>query len=160
MIVPVTYRDFLVGGDFYAACIMGSNGAVAGLVQGTLDGEGKPVLSPTAPAAGHIASAASFSNFTQWSPQTRNQLFGPHFFDLDLTLFRNFKLAERVTFGLGIAAYNALNHPNFSTPDANIGDSTFGAITGMVNSPTSPYGTFLGFDSSVRVVQLSGKLNF
>ena len=70
MIVPVTYRDFLVGGDFYAACIMGSNGAVAGLVQGTLDGEGKPVLSPTAPAAGHIASAASFSNWYRDVPGT------------------------------------------------------------------------------------------
>jgi hypothetical protein len=30
----------------------------------------------------------------------------------------------------------------------------------MVNSPTSPYGTFLGFDSSVRVVQLTGKILF
>jgi fibro-slime domain-containing protein len=70
MIVPVTYRDFLVGGDFYAASIMGSNGAVAGLVQGTLDGEGKPVLSPTAPAAGHIASAASFSNWYRDVPGT------------------------------------------------------------------------------------------
>jgi hypothetical protein len=26
--------------------------------------------------------------------------------------------------------------------------------------PTSPYGNFLGFDSSVRVVQLTAKLTF
>ena len=106
------------------------------------------------------SGAATFNNFTGWSPQTRNQLHGPHYFDMDLNLFRNFKLAERVTFGIGVQAFNVFNHPNFSTPDANIGDSTFGTIGGMVNSPTSPYGTFLGFDSSVRVVQLSGKILF
>jgi hypothetical protein len=30
----------------------------------------------------------------------------------------------------------------------------------MVSSPTSPYGNFLGFDSSVRVAQLTGKIVF
>jgi len=104
--------------------------------------------------------SSTINNFTAWSPQTRNQLRGPHYFDLDLNLFRNFKIAERVNFGVGVQAFNAFNHPNFATPDANIGDSTFGTISGMVNSPTSPYGTFLGFDSSVRVVQLSGKIVF
>jgi fibro-slime domain-containing protein len=68
MTVPVTYRDFLLGGDFYAATISGSNLAVTGLVQGALDSEGKPVLSPTAPATGHITSAASFS---QWYRDTK-----------------------------------------------------------------------------------------
>jgi hypothetical protein len=106
------------------------------------------------------SGAATFNNFTQWSPQTRNQLRGPHYFDMDLNLFRNFKIAEKVSFGIGVQAFNAFNHPNFATPDANFGDSTFGTIGGMVNAPTSPYGTFLGFDASVRVVQLSGKITF
>lgn len=75
-------------------------------------------------------------------------------------MFRNFKIAEKATFGIGLQAFNAFNHSNFATPDANIGDATFGTISGMVNSPTSPYGSFLGFDSSVRVVQLSGKIVF
>ncbi len=43
MTVPVTYRDFLLGGDFYAATISGSNNAITGMVQGTLDSDGKPV---------------------------------------------------------------------------------------------------------------------
>jgi fibro-slime domain-containing protein len=63
MTVPVTYRDFLLGGDFYAATISGSNLAVTGLAQATLDTDGKPVLSPTVPATAHITSAASFSNW-------------------------------------------------------------------------------------------------
>ena len=100
------------------------------------------------------------NNFTAWSPQTRNQLHGPHYFDLDLILFRNFHITEKATFGIGAQAFNAFNHPNFANPDATLGDSTFGTLGGMVNSPTSPYGSFLGFDSSVRTVQLSAKILF
>lgn len=81
-------------------------------------------------------------------------------FNTDLNLYRNFSITERVRLGIGVQAFNVFNHPNFATPDAGLGDSTFGTISGMVNSPTSPYGTFLGFDSSVRVVQLSGKIVF
>ena len=69
MTVPVTYRDFLLGGDFYAATISGSNNAVAGMVQGTLDSEGKPVLS-AAPATAHVTSAASFSQWYRDTPGT------------------------------------------------------------------------------------------
>ncbi len=62
--------------------------------------------------------------------------------------------------GVGVQAFNVFNHPNFANPDSGLGDATFGQVTAMQNAPTSPYGTFLGFDSSVRVVQLSGKLTF
>jgi len=106
------------------------------------------------------SGAATFSNFTAWSPATRNQLFGPHYFDLDLNLYRTFKIAERASFGFGIQAFNALNHPNFAQPDATLGDGSTGIISGTAATTTSPYGSFLGFDSSVRVVQLSGKLIF
>ncbi len=100
------------------------------------------------------------SNYTEWSPATRNQIHGPHYFDLDMNLFRNFHMTERATLGIGVQAFNLFNHPNFSNPDANYGDPTFGTLGGVVNSPTSPYGAFLGFDSSVRIVQLSAKILF
>ena len=100
------------------------------------------------------------NNFTEWSPQTRNQLHGPHFFDIDLNLFRNFHVTERATLGIGVQAFNAFNHPNFANPDATIGDPTFGTLGSMVSATTSVYGSFLGFDSSVRVVQLSAKILF
>jgi hypothetical protein len=95
-----------------------------------------------------------------YSPQRRNQYVGPHFFDMDMGLFKNFKLGERVALGVGAQAYNVFNHPNFLNPDATLSDSTFCQINSMAPMPTSPYGVFLGFDSSVRVVQVSGKLTF
>jgi hypothetical protein len=97
---------------------------------------------------------------TGYSTQRRNQYVGPHFFDTDMSIFKNFKLKESLNFGIGIQAFNIFNHPNFQNPDNILGDSTFGQISAMQPLPTSPYGVFLGFDSSVRVIQLSGKITF
>ena len=88
------------------------------------------------------------------------RVVGPHFFDIDMGLFKTFRVTEGVQLGIGAQAYNVFNHPNFSNPDSTLGDSTFGQISAMQPMPTSPYGVFLGFDSSVRVVQVSGKLIF
>jgi fibro-slime domain-containing protein len=63
MTVPVTYRDFLFKkpADFEAS-ISGSFDATTGLVQDTLDSEGKPVFAGKA-GDGHITSADTFK---QW----------------------------------------------------------------------------------------------
>jgi fibro-slime domain-containing protein len=66
MTVPVTYRDFLVGGDFHAADVSGSNNPVTGMVQGTLDSDGKPVYAGVGggtTTAGWVTTAASFHNW-------------------------------------------------------------------------------------------------
>jgi hypothetical protein len=75
-------------------------------------------------------------------------------------LFKAFQLKEQLTFGLGAMAFNVFNHPNFNLPDNGVGDALFGQITSMQGVPTSPYGNGLGYDSSVRTVQLSLKLTF
>jgi len=107
------------------------------------------------------SGSASFTGYTYFSPQTRNQYRGPGFFDVDSALFKGFHLgSESRTMSIGIQAFNAFNHPNFANPDSGVGDALFGLITGTLNAPTSPYGNFLGFDSSVRVVQLTGKIVF
>jgi hypothetical protein len=124
-------------------------------------GSDPSVATPCIDSSKYLNSgAATFNNFTEWSPATRNQLFGPHYFDLDLNLYRNFTFKERFKLAVGIQAFNVLNHPNFGNPDSTFGDGTTGIIQGTVATTTSPYGSFLGFDSSVRVAQISGKLNF
>ncbi len=123
----------------------------------SIDGTGTPCLN----AGAFLNSAdASFEGFPGWSPQTRNQYRGPHFFDIDMALYKTFKFGESRSIGIGAQAFNVFNHPNFGLPDANLGDSTFGLISGMAGLPTSPYGTFLGYDSSPRSVQLTAKLTF
>lgn len=73
-----------------------------------------------------------------WAPENgarfgsagRNNLRGPGFKNLDLSLFRTFPLTEFLNLQLRVEALNALNHPNYANPNVNISDpSTFGFIT-------------------------------
>ena len=107
-------------------------------------------------------ACADVNPLTAYPAQHRNQFRGPHYFDFDLNLFKNFKIGERFNFAIGAQAFNVFNHPNFGLPNANFitGDPTFGRINSMQGTPTSPYGNFLGFDSSPRVMQISGKIVF
>jgi hypothetical protein len=110
--------------------------------------------------ANAFLNGATISNYTAWSPQNRNTFRGPHLFNMDSSIYRTFTFAERLKFAFGIQAFNVLNHPNFGLPDSTYGDSTFGQITGMAGTPTSPYGTGLGYDASPRTVQVTGKVTF
>jgi hypothetical protein len=133
----------------------------------SFDGLGKPgCLNP----AGLVDSNAVALN--GYSSQRRNQYRGPRYFDLDMNLFKNFKVGERFNLAIGAQAFNVFNHPNFALPNATFfsscdpktgacsPDPTFGTISSMQATPTSPYGNFLGFDSSPRVMQLSAKIVF
>jgi hypothetical protein len=97
------------------------------------------------------------STFTN---QRRNQYRGPGFFDSDLSVNKNFKLTERMAFGVGANLYNVFNHPNFTNPDQYLGDSTFGQILQTTAPPTGPYGSFFTGLPSGRIVQFQGKLVF
>ena len=77
-----------------------------------------------------------------------------------MSLFKTFQIKEGLNLGIGATAFNVFNHPNFGLPDYYLGDPTFGQIQNMQGTPTSPYGVGFGFDSSVRVVQLSAKFTF
>jgi hypothetical protein len=106
-------------------------------------------------------NSPTWSGELPYPTQRRNQYRGPHYFDMDMNLFKNFRFKERFNFAIGAQAFNVFNHPNFGLPDAAFGDGAFfGTISTMQGTPTSPYGNFLGFDSSPRVMQLSAKIVF
>jgi len=148
------------GSTIFAQPIAGQQAQVSGgcgSAAASFNGSGTPCLN----AAAFINSAAAtFTGYSTFSSQVRNQYRGPHYFDMDLALFKMFNIHEKASFGIGMQAFNVFNHPDFGLPDSAIGDSTFGQISSMANTPTSPYGNFLGFDSSIRVIQLSAKIIF
>jgi len=115
-------------------------------------GVGNPCLN-----ANNFTSAASTGVFPN---QRRNQYRGPGFFDSDFSVNKNFKLTERVAFGVGANFYNVFNHPNFDLPDNTLGDGTFGQTLTTVLPPTGPYGSFFANLPSARVIQFQGKLVF
>ena len=91
----------------------------------------------------------------------RNSIFGPNYSDIDITLFKNFRIKERLKFSLGATAYNIVNHPNFENPLADISNPTgFGSIASTAIPPTSAYGAFQGSAVSGRVLVVTGRLNF
>ncbi len=59
-----------------------------------------------------------------------NSLRAPGYFDIDVAVTREFKFLERVTLQARGEAFNALNHPNFGGPNANLSSATFGQIRG------------------------------
>jgi len=94
---------------------------------------------------------------------SRNQFHGPGYFDMDMTIKKNFRITESgLTFSMGANAYNVLNHPRFANPDNNLADagSTFGQIQSTVTPASSPYGNFQGSAVSGRVLQLELEVKF
>ena len=94
--------------------------------------------------------------------QRRNQFFGPHYFDTDMTIMKYTQMPhwESAKVGVGAQFFNLFNHPNFESPVNDINSGSFGHVLDTVNTPTSILGSFLGGDSSARLVQLTMKLNF
>jgi hypothetical protein len=71
---------------------------------------------------------------------------------------KNFRITERVNFGVGMNLYNVLNHPNFSNPTSDLA-TDMGSFN-TIAPATNPYGSFLSSAVSGRIVQLSSKIRF
>jgi hypothetical protein len=100
------------------------------------------------------------SSQTTFGNLRRNSFYGPHYADTDLTLTKQIVKTEGAAFTLGAQAYNIFNHPNFSNPNATLGDGNFGSITSVQAPPTSPYGSFQGSGVTQRVLVVTGKISF
>lgn len=81
----------------------------------------------------------------------RNSVFGPHFFNADISLQKNFPIKEYATVQFRTDAFNAFNHVNFGLPGGNIEQGGAGAISSGpgVNGSTDP-----------RQLQFSARVQF
>ena len=100
---------------------------------------------------GHLSGCISTQAFAippQYTYGTagRNLLHGPHLFDTDLSLAKTFPISERIHFQFRAEAFNALNSPQFSNPNAVFGTAAFGSVTSTsINN---------------REIQLAGRLSW
>ncbi len=93
----------------------------------------------------------------------RNQFFGPHYFDTDMTLLKGFKLphlGDQGKFEAGLTAFNLFNHPSFGLPVTGIDSSQFGLSLYAEGPPTTIYGSGLGGDPTIRIVEFTGRFMF
>ena len=102
----------------------GKSGKLAGPVQDRLNAYfDKSVYSqPT---------AFTFGNMGPRSPDIRND----GMYNWDLSLFKNFRVVERVKVQFRAEAFNAFNTPRFSGPNTSVTSSSFGVISGQANAP-------------------------
>jgi len=149
------------------------DGATAGGLQGNNLGGSVILLQPTAAFTQRTFShpgscpglvcwdASDFVASTNFDGAVgRNAFRGPGFLGGDLSVRKNFAITERMTFQLGISAYNWLNHANFGTPYPNNGASIFGLAVLTQTPPTSPYGAFAAAATDQRIAQITGKFIF
>ncbi|WP_213804451.1 carboxypeptidase-like regulatory domain-containing protein [Granulicella sp. dw_53] len=92
------------------------------------------------------AFAASGPNSGRVGNERRGVIEGPGFNRLDVGLFRNFKLYERLVFQLRGEAYNVANHTNWQTVGVT---ATTASTFGQVTATRDP-----------RILQVAGKLTF
>jgi hypothetical protein len=77
---------------------------------------------------GNVGRGTAFYDWTAYAPVTTarfgtsgfNTLLGPGMVNLDLGLFRQFRITERVSLQFRGEAFNASNTPHFSNPNNNI----------------------------------------
>ena len=100
---------------------------------------------------GHIAPNQIFSEpgLDQIGNSGRNSFFGPHFFDGDLAVQKNFPIKESLVAQFRLDAYNAANHINFNTPNGNVQQG------GSITSGPGP-----GNTEMTRQLQLSARFQF
>lgn len=86
----------------------------------------------------------------------RNILRGPGFFNLDMSLMRNFRITERFTFQFEASAFGVTNTPHFNNPNTNISGANFGAVTSTLVTTNAS----LGGSGGERQWWFGGKLIF
>jgi hypothetical protein len=82
------------------------------------------------PAAFSQAPAFTFGNLSRSIP-----MLGPGTANWDLSLFKTFKIKERLTGQFRAEALNALNSPKFANPNTQFGSASFGKISYQANLP-------------------------
>ncbi len=86
-----------------------------------------------APTVRGVHSYFNTAAFTNAAPGTigntgRNSLNGPSLVNVDLSLFKEFKVYEHGKVQFRSELFNLFNHPNFFNPDNTVGDGRFGQV--------------------------------
>ncbi len=96
------------------------------------------------------AFAIPANNIGRFGDSPVGSVVGPGTTALSLSLFRTFKLTERMNLRFGAAVTNATNHPNYGNPGTTLGTSSFGIISSMQTQE----------GGGPRAMQLTGRFTF
>ncbi|MGO9273785.1 MAG: carboxypeptidase regulatory-like domain-containing protein [Terriglobia bacterium] len=162
--------NYLIEGWQLAGIAMLQSGApysvsVSGNPSQNGDGNDRPnvvlgaPLYPAHKTVNQWALASAFSTPAQFTYGNagRDTLIGPGEGTWDFSLIRQFKLTESKQLEFRAEMFNVLNRPNFSLPDGNISDTTFGVVGNTVQ-PIA--GQASGGPGDPREIQFALRLRF
>ncbi len=102
------------------------------------------------------AFAAVPASQIRFGTSGRNNVRGPGLFNLDASLFRDFRVTERVKFQIRAEMFGATNTPHYGNPGIDVTNpATFGVITSTLNTAGRGSGT-----GGERQTWLAGKVTF
>lgn len=139
-------------GEYVTATTTGVDPGGLGLLVGPATGRPDYVSNPNTGAPHTVKqwfNTAAFQKVPAGVYQPGNthpfSIQGPGYESWDLSVYRNVRLHEQANFQLRAEAYNAFNHPNFTSLGTTLGNSNFGQVTG---------------EASPRVMQFGAKITF
>jgi hypothetical protein len=107
-----------------------------------------PYVTGSARSVDNWANKAAYARATPgfFGNVTRGSFTGPGFTNLDASLHKNFAMPynEKHQLSIRFEVFNALNHPNWTTPNVNYSSSNFGQVNA----------------GGMRVLQLAAKYQF
>jgi hypothetical protein len=109
-------------------------------------------LYPASQSPAQWLKAAAFAvpanNIGRFGTEPVGAVVGPGTQAVSLSVFRTIAFKERVRLRVGLAATNALNHPNYGTPGLTLNSSTFGTIISLQSAE----------GAGPRQLQLTGRI--
>ncbi len=109
---------------------------------------------PTTQTISNWINASAFAipanNIGRFGDSSVGSVVGPGTQAVSLSLFRTFKLKEKVSFRVGASGSNVLNHPNYGVPGLTLGTAAFGTISSLQTAD----------GAAPRSLQLTGRITF
>ena len=170
-VTPLYHYDYGTPFSFYSSnCVTSLDapnlreGCIPGILPGqTVQLHGRQGYNP--------ANGAPYLNLNAFEPasvfnafgytgtgKAVTSVYGPSYKNLDLSLAKNTKIAEKVTFKFSANFFNAFNnHYLIASQGGNYGGPSVAFHNDVANSN---FGTWTGSVSSPRTIQFSGRLEF
>jgi hypothetical protein len=96
---------------------------------------GNPASNPTPGAYFNTSAVSILPGYTEeTNPWYYPGVDGPHLFNVDASLVKDFHITERFKFSLRMDAFNALNMKNLNMPNMSPGTATFGMSTDVLQN--------------------------
>ena len=124
------------------------------------------LVTPNVKILGGIGRGASWFDPLAFAPVTavrygtvgRNSMRGPGVFNLDASLFRNFKITERFRLQFRTEVFNLTNTPAFNNPGANASSPTRRADGSIINN--NGFSEITSAQGTERQIRFALKLTF